>query len=256
PVQQTRNSKEENSMKKSNIVGLAFIVSCLAPGLASANLLLNGNLDKTYQQEIVPGFFLPKPDMWINDGFKSASGAYEDEMSSEPWAGPAPTPVTTDGVASDDWAVFFKPFSGSANDLATGHLRQSVAGTAGSTYTFSGWAGGETNAMMQDAVFAIDYFTAGNVLISSTILSILPTLTTANGQAFNYKLYSVSSIAPTNTAFVQGRVSMINAMANPLGGGQAFVVDDFNLAADSVPEPATMTILALGAFAALRRRKK
>jgi hypothetical protein len=251
------NIKEEkNSMKKSNFVGLAVIVACATPGLATANLLLNGTLDTTYQQEIVPGFFLPKPADWINDGFRSSTGAYEDEMSSETWAGPAPTPVTTEGAAGDDWAVFFKPFSGTANDLATGHLRQSVAGTAGANYTFSGWAGAEANASMQDAIFAIDFFDSSNAIISSAELSILPTLTTANGEAFNYKLYSLSAVAPTNTVFVQARVSMINAVSNPLGGGQAFVVDDFNLESDAVPEPATMTILAIGAAAALRRRSK
>src|SRR5258705_12793559 len=74
--------------------------------------LNNGNLDTTYQQEIVPSFFLPKPTIWQNIGFRTITGPYEDEMSSEPWAGPAPTPVTTDGIGADDWGVFFKPFSG------------------------------------------------------------------------------------------------------------------------------------------------
>jgi len=243
-------------MKKSNFVGLAVIVACAAPGLATANLLLNGSLDTTYQQEIVPGFFLPKPADWVNEGFRSTTGAYEDEMSSEPWAGPAPTPVTTGGVAGDDWAVFLKPFSGTATNLATGHLHQTVAGTAGSTYTFSGWAGSESNALMEDALFAIDFFDGSNNLISSAELSILPTLITPNGEAFNYKLYSLTSAAPVGTENVRARVSMVNAMGNPAGGGQAFVIDDFTLTAEAVPEPATMTILALGAVAAWRRRSK
>ncbi len=243
-------------MKKSNFVGMAVVAVCAVPGLASANLLLNGNLDVTYQQEIVPNFFLPKPADWVNDGFRSTTGAYEDEMSSEPWAGPAPTPVTTGGVAGDDWAVFLKPFSGTATNQATGHLHQTVAGTAGSNYTFSGWAGGESNALMQDALFAIDFFDGSNNLISSAELSILPTLVTANGQAFNYKFYSLTSAAPVGTANVRARISMINAIPNPAGGGQAFVIDDFSLTADAVPEPATMTIFALGAAITLRRRSK
>lgn len=241
-------------MKNTSVLALAFGFACLAPGIAGANLLINGDLDKTYQQEIVPGFFLPKPQTWKNDGFKSASGAYEDEMSSEPWAGPAPTPVTTNGVNSDDWGVFFKPFSGSANDLATGHLYQDVAGTAGTTYVMTGWAGGEANALMEDAVFAIDFVDVTGGVISTVALSLKPTLVTANGQPFQYKQYTVTGVAPTGTAAVRARASMIRAQSNPAGGGQAFVVDDFTL--DAVPEPGTMAFLSLVGLAALRRRKK
>jgi hypothetical protein len=53
---------------------------------------------------------------------------------------------------------------------------------------------------------------------------------------------------------------MINAMANPNGGGQAFVVDDFSLTSDGVPapEPATAALvgLALAGLAGFHRRRK
>lgn len=65
-------------------------------------------------------------------------------MSSESWAGPAPTPVTTDGnlngpppdgYGGPDGGVFFKAFSGGgANGSATGHLYQDVPATPGWTY--------------------------------------------------------------------------------------------------------------------------
>lgn len=220
---------------------------------ASANLLLNGDLDKTYQQEIVPGFFLPKPKDWINDGSRTIGGPYEDEMSSEPWAGPAPTPVTTNGANSDDWAVFFKPFSGNAtNGAATGHLHQTVAGVAGLEYTLTGWAGAEANASMVDARFAIEFLDSGNNMIGGVVRSILADILVPNGHPFNYKMFDVKGIAPVGTSFVRVRVSMIDAMANPAGGGQAYVVDDFGLTA--VPEPATMVVLGLGALVAIRRR--
>jgi hypothetical protein len=217
-----------------------------AASLAQANLLLNGDLDKTYDQEILPGFFLPKPLDWINDGFR-LSVPYEDELSSEPWAGPAPTPVTTNGIASDDWGVFFKPFTGNiAFGPANGHLHQTVAGSAGMTYTLTGWAGAEANALLTDARFAIEFLNAGGSIISSQSISLMSTLFVVNGQPFNYKQYTVMGVAPAGTTQVRVRASMIDAMANPAGGGQAYVVDDFDLTASGgavVAHPSSYTIL-------------
>lgn len=212
---------------KSGVLSLALLLA-VAP-LANANLLVNGDLDKTYDQEILPGFFLPKPQTWINEGSRSGI-PYEDEMSSEPWAGPAPTPVTTNGVASDDWAVFFKPFTGNiAFGPATGHLHQTVPAVAGRTYTFTGWAGGEANAQLGDARFGIEFLNASGTQIGGQSISLMSTLLVPNGQPFNYKQYTVQSVAPAGTASVRVRVSMIDATNNPLGGGQAYVVDDFDL---------------------------
>ena len=237
-------------------------VALSACSAASANLLSNGNLDRMYQQEIVTGFFLPKPTVWQNVGTRAISGPYEDEMSSEPWAGPAPTPVTFDGfnettgiATNDDWGVFFKPFSGNATDgAATGHLFQDVAGTAGLTYTFTGWAGGEANVLMAGAEMALEFRNAAGGLLNTVTLNLLPTLVAPNGQPFQYKFYSMNALAPAGTTSVRARVSMIGGMSNPQGGGQAYVVDDFELTA--VPEPATMAVLGLGVATLLRRRRK
>lgn len=246
-------------MKKlSTIIATAVLATGGARMANAVSLLTNGNLDVTYQQEIVPGFFLPKPANWVNEGFRTLTGPYEDEMSSEPWAGPAPTPVT-----ADDFGIFFKPFSGNvANGPATGHLYQDNPATPGATYSLSGWAGGEANLMVQDAQFALEFLDAGNSLISSTVLSLLPTLTVPNGQAFSYKQYSLNAVAPAGAATVRARVSMIGGLANPQGGGQAFVADDFELLErTSVPEqiPAGFTapVIAalLGAHRMLRRKR-
>jgi len=247
------------------LVGGLFCLWLSAEAAQAQNLLTNGNLDKCYAQEIVPGFFLPKPASWFNTGSRSISGPYEDEMSSEPWAGPAPTPVTTDGDAAPpdgvgvgaDGAVFFKPFSGNATDgLATGSLYQDVPGIAGRNYTLTGWAGAEANALMQDAVFAVEFLDAAHVEIpaSGNELSLLPNLFTPNGQPFNYKMYTVSATAPAGTAYVRARASMIGATGNPAGGGQAFVIDDFNL----VPEPGSLAVASFGMLlvAARGRRRR
>lgn len=246
-------------MNRYAIATLALIV---AAGAAQANLLANGDLDRTYNQEIVPGFELPKPDQWVNMGSRTIGGPYEDEMSSEPWAGPSPTPVTTNGFNvttgqsnGQDWGAFFKPFTGNtANGAATGHLYQDVAATAGWVYTLTGWAGAEANFMAQDAVFAIDFLGASGQVLSSSVLSLMGGLFVDNGLAFDYKQYTVTGTAPAGTVSARARASMIDAMSNPAGGGQAFVVDDFTMTG-VVPEPATFVVLGLGALLAARRRK-
>ncbi len=238
---------------KKFLCAAAVLTIAISSVPANANLLTNGSLDATTPQEIVPGFFLPWPADWVGEGSRTIGGPYNDFMSSEPWAGPAPTPVTTGGANSDDWAVFFKPFSGSAtNGAATGNLYQDQVGTPGQRYTLTGWAGGEANAMMQGAVFAIDFLDVSGATLGSSSIDLLAAgLLTPNGQAFNYKQYSVSATAPAGTAIVRSRASMLGAMGNPAGGGQAFVVDDFNLV---VPEPTTATaLLAVGAL--VRRRR-
>lgn len=239
-------------MKK--LAFLALSAACLVAGSAQANLLTNGNLDATVQQEIVPGFFLPWPAGWTGEGSRVITGPYNDFMSSEPWAGPAPTPVTTGGVNSDDWGVFFKPFSGNAaNGAATGHLYQDVAATPGTSYTFSGWAGGEAN-FMGGAELAVEFLDVNGLVIGGsgqTLDLVAAGLLTDNGLAFDYKQYAVTAVAPAGAIAVRGRVSMLNATPNPAGGGQAFVVDDFSLV---VPEPTSLATLALGGVILRRRR--
>lgn len=252
---------------------LFFVLGLLAGITSVANAVTliggstsNGNLDLTYAQEIVPAFFLPKPQIWQNTGSRAITGAYEDEMSSEPWAGPAPTPVTTDGnlnppspegCGGPDCGVFFKPFSGNATDgAATGHLYQDKPATPGLAYQMTGWAGAEANALMQDATFSIRFLNAANADIGGTTLSLLPTLFVPNGQPFNYKQYVLAAVAPAGAVTVRADAAMIGALGNPAGGGQAFVVDDFTL--DSgIPEPTSAVLGLLGMlslFGFMRRR--
>ena len=258
-------------MRASFVFGVALWAVGMAQG---ANILVNGNLDLTQPVDVGGGFIVPKPASWVNNGSRTLTGAFEDEMSSEPWAGPAPTPVTTDGTGLPwatgngcdglDCAVFFKAFTGNlaTGNLASGHLYQDVAATAGTTYTFEGWAGAEANFVAEEAVFRLLFFNAGDGFIGGVTLDLFAEgLQTPNGQAFNYKKYSLEALAPAGTAKVRALVSFINGYANPAGGGQAFVVDDFTLddgSGGEVPEPATSALLGAGlaALALVRRRRR
>jgi hypothetical protein len=255
-------------MSRAVLLGGAVCVFAAAQSADAQNLLTNGSLDDTYQQLVIdnpdpgppPDLFLPKPTSWINEGTRVISGAYEDELSSEPWAGPAPTPVTTGTNATFppgaglDAGVFFKAFSGNlANGAATGHLYQDKLAVPGATYTLTGWAGAEPNYMAQQTVLALEFLDGANAVIGGNTLDLVAAgLFTDNGLPFDYKQYSVSAMAPAGAILVRSRVSMIGGTPNPAGGGQAFVVDDFVL----IPEPATASVLALGCLAPLARRRR
>lgn len=230
------------------VLALAVANGLLATtnAVAQLNYLVNGHLDDTYSQEIVPGFSLPKPAGWVNVGLRTLSGAYEDEMSSEPWAGPAPTPATV-----GDMAVFFKPFTGnlSGGDLATGRLYQDVPAIPGATYTLTGWAGAEANysglipGSVTRSLMGLSFYDSGNNLLRSSMLDLAANgLGVANGQPFNYRQFTVTDIAPAGSAYVRVEAAMFDAYSNPAGGGQAFVVDDFVL----IPEPASAALAGLG----------
>jgi hypothetical protein len=254
-------------MKRLLILFASLGVTLIGTHPARAVLLANGNFDRTHAVEITSGFFLPQPNNWVNQASRTITGPYTDDLSVEPWAGPAPTPVTTDGnlnppppdgFGGPDGGIFFKAFSGNtANGPATGHLYQDVPATPGLTYTLTGWAGAEANYMATSSILAIDFLNAGNTVISSSELDLVASgLFTANGQPFNYKQYTVMGTAPAGATTVRARVSMIGGVPNPAGGGQAFVVDDFAL--NAIPEPSSVLLglTGLAGVLGLRARRR
>jgi hypothetical protein len=219
------------------------LVNFLTPPAGAQVVLIggstrNGNLDRTYAQEVSPGFFLPKPQVWFNTGTLVIAGPTENELSSEPWAGPLPTPLTSDGNLNPpppdgcdgpDCGVFFKPFNGNLTDGAlNAHLYQDLAAAPGASYLLTAWIGGDTNVLANGAELALEFLDAGHTLIpgSGHVVNLLPTLSVPNGALYNYKLYAAIADAPGGTFGVRARVSILLGLSNPGGGPQAFVVDD------------------------------
>lgn len=264
------------------LLSFLVVLGLVACGASVANAVVviggalnNGDLDDTYAQLIIdnpdPGppfdLYFAKPTVWINEGTRAITGAYEDESSSEGFAGGAPTPITADGTGFPqpdgcgnlDCGLFFKPFSANVTDgAATGHLYQDNPATPGMKYILTGWAGAGAAATLGGAEIALEFLDGGGSVIpaSGDVIDLLPTLFVSNGLAFNYKEYTAMAIAPANAVSVRARASMIDAVPNPLGGDQAFVVDDFTLRC--VPEPATLTLacLALVGLIGIHRRSR
>lgn len=124
-----------------------------------------------------------------------------------------------------------------SNGRVTVNFYQDVAGSAGTTYNLSGWAGAESGYIgLTDPTvvsqFALDFFNASNVLVGTSTKSLVPGLG-STGNPFGYDQYSLSAVAPAGTATVRARATMGNAYNNT--GGQAFVVDAFSLTAGAGP---------------------
>jgi hypothetical protein len=259
---------------KQSLIGLSLLAGlavCFAGSHVNAQeLLLNPSMDLTVPyipNPASPNNLAPQPASWTVVGTRTTTGAFTDILSSEPWAGPAPTPVTTNGTGNayntgtgcdgTDCGVFFKPFQGNVTtgDLATGHLRQSVLATAGQEYKFSTWARAEGNysgfipGSPTKTEMAIDFLGPGFVLISSSFLDLK-----AAGLDNDYTQYSVTGTAPAGSLFVRPRISMIDAYSNPAGGGQAFLVDDASLRA--IPEPSSLLLAGLSVVGALSMRRR
>src|SRR5262249_24587882 len=133
----------------------------------------------------------------------------------------------------------------------------------GLSYTLTGWAGAEANYIgLSDPTvkseFHLQFLNGAAVVIGNTTLDLVAAglgtgAPTPPAGGFSYHPFSLSGIAPPGTVSVRALATMIDAYNNPLGGGQAFVVDYFTL----VPEPSVISLAVLGMAGVLvfRRRR-
>jgi hypothetical protein len=248
-------------MKRLLVLTMVLGFVALAGRAAHAvNLLANPDLDTVAVSTQVNA----TPVSWTALSSKSVSGAFNDGLDSEGFA---------NVLQAGGMGVFFKPFQGNlanpnatpplAANLVSASLSQDVAGTAGAKYTLTGWAGAEANYVgLSDpsvkSQFVLQFLNGANSVLGSSTLDLNTVGLGVSGlpAPFGYNTYSVSGTAPAGTVVVRSIAQMLNAYANPLGGGQAFVVDSFNLA-KVVPEPASIVlgmIAAAGMFGLVRRR--
>jgi hypothetical protein len=185
------------------------------------------------------------------------------------------------------WNMWFQPYAGSfaQTEQNWAHMTQTVAGTAGLTYTMKGWAafepyfaGGHVRLNLEgtdatnpedgplsptDAFFAIDFLDSAGALLGSEEIELMAAGQPTTPPDFNlmWKQHTVSAVAPIGTANVRVRVTMLNGVLNPDVDPQSFFVDLFELTASggagalAAPEPSAGVLLAIAVgFLSVTRR--
>jgi hypothetical protein len=230
---------------------LYAITGLLACGssLAKADLLSNGNLDSV----AVGPQTLATPVGWGVNSFRPVTGPFPDGCSSETFA---------NVLAPGGFGLFFKAFQGVTTNKITVDLYQNNPGTPGVDYTLTGWAGAEANYIgLTDSTVKSEFHltflgSTSNILGSATLDLVAAGLgvgaPTPPASGFAYHPFTLSAVAPAGTVTVQAGAIMIDAYNNPLGGGQAFVVDSFTL----VPEPSVISLAVLGMAGVLAFRRR
>lgn len=224
------------SVALAGLIGAALLIYS-APARAAVELLSN------------PGF-----EANVNGSPDATTGGDKVTGSGGPWTGwnnwtPPYNAYYTAAVAHTG-AQAGKSYSG-----PNAGIYQAITGTAGDSYTASGWFDyRSTDAMgptSTEDVRIIFQDAGGNALAGGTFPS--ATFTAASGPADTWTQRSVTAVAPAGTA----KVEIMAFFNNPNNEGGAMYVDDMSLTdAGPAPEPASLGLLSLGAVALLARRRR
>jgi hypothetical protein len=257
-----------------------FLAMSLLVGISSANgqVIIGGALNNGYLDDVVavqnvtganPAIFIPQPAVWTYQGTTTIAGNFVDGLTVEGFANGSPTPQTTgalgdpprpDGCSGNgltaDCGAFFKAFAGTtARGPITVDLFQDNPVVPGSRYLLTGWAGAGPRHFAAGHALALEFLDAGGSVIPlSGSINPLTDLLVDNGLPFDYKLYSAVAVAPANAAEVRARLSMIAGENNPLGGDQAFVMDDITLT--RIPEPSCLLLASISLVSLFNMRSR
>jgi hypothetical protein len=206
-------------------------------GVMKANDLFNDKLDDLS----VSSQNAPTPTGWIVDASLTISGPSTDGASSETFAN-----VRGPG----GFGLFFKPFIGTlgfpADDRLTVHFYQDNPTTPGTKVTLSGYAAAEanycgrfnTNSPPPKTLFVVQFLDGANSVLASNAYDLaaagLPVGTGGAATLFTTPQFT----APAGTVTVRAGASMLDAYGTT--GGQAFIVDAFDL--ESVAPPGSPAI--------------
>ena len=249
-------------MKK--IFSLAMATAMLCCGRAGAQeLLTNGNLDDpgTHESDLATGWTLTEGPGVINSATFASFANH--------------TPAGSDPSQTGLW---LRGFEGTTFDnprpAADADLTQIVAGTAGKSYTMSGWARFETNwsggldllpsggttspprwpantPSPTRSEFALEFLDAANSVLAG---SLVVDLHDDRGQTNDglWHQHFLTAVAPAGTINVRVRGSMVDGVASDLNPQSAFF-DDFSLTA--IPEPGSLGLAAIGLVTLAFRRR-
>lgn len=221
---------------------LAMLVIGIWAPLASAVLLVNGNLDNPpdHETDAAVGWTLDEPGV---DGL----GAPVNAATFASFAN------HTSAGERGLWLRSFVGGSGVNPPTVTAHLYQDAPGGAGIAYSLSAWFRMEPNysglnpAAPTQTILAIDFLDAADSVIASVELDIDTVYVPDN----TWQQFPIGGIAPAGTATVRARASMLDGLIQQANPQSAFI-DDFVL----VPEPTSLALLAFAATVAWRRRDR
>ena len=168
--------------------------------------------------------------------------------------------TNTDGNYGDDWGAFgaagFNAFFG-ANGHASffsdnignfgGVFQVGLAGSGGTEYQFD-----LLDVRLEENIdanyrFGLEYYLGDDATKIGDDLATIDLSTTGDGLSF-----SMTGTAPAGTVFVRPIILYDNVVSTASGQENAFI---FEASLTVVPEPATLSLLGIGLFALIRRKR-
>jgi hypothetical protein len=196
-----------------------------------------------------------------NGDFNSPAGTpptdYAFPTSWSDWSGPdwnnAWANRQNDG-SSFDGSPYMAVGNGNGSGYAEG-IYQVVGASAGLSYTLTVESGAQAWWRPEGEMRLIFLDAGDNVLAQNTLVTVDPNAWTAYDQGQGWDLFSLTAIAPENTAQVKAEFAMNGGGVEAWGGGTVWF-DNASLTV--VPEPGTLALAAAGAALlwANNRRKR